>query len=274
MLALIDGGATALDHARRLVEAPRETRVLTDVRLLAPVPVPRQMRDFLGFESHLRNARANAPALLGGAKLDPSTVDVPEVCYTRPVYYKCNRFSVVGPNVEIVPPWFGRILDYELEFGVFLSREGKNIPRDEARSYIFGYCIFNDVSLRDTQLAEMQALMGPAKGKDFDTGNVMGPWLVTSDEIPDPYALTMVARVNGEEWSRGKSGPMLHTFEDMIAYASLDETLHPGEFFGSGTVGGGSGLDHGRFLAPGDVIELEVGGLGVLCNRVAAATIS
>src|SRR5690606_39239139 len=102
----------------------------------------------------------------------------------------------------------------------------------------------------------------------FDTGNVLGPWLVTADEIPDPQALTMIARVNGEEWCRSTSAGMQHSFADMISHVSLDETLYPGEFFGSGTVGGGSGIEHGRFLEPGDVIELEVSGLGVLRNRV------
>ena len=116
-------------------------------------------------------------------------------------------------------------------------------------------------------MREMQGQLGPTKGKDFDTGNIMGPWLVTADEVPDPYNLTMVARVNGEEWSRGNSGTMHHKFEDMIAHVSADETLHAGEFFGSGTVGNGCGLEQGRFLKPNDVVELEIDGLGVLRNR-------
>ncbi len=114
----------------------------------------------------------------------------------------------------------------------------------------------------------MQGRLGPAKGKDFDTGNAMGPYLVTPDEVPDPYNLTMVARVNGEPWSRGNSGDMHFTFEDMIAYVSQDETLHPGEFIGSGTVGNGCGLELDRWLQPGDMVELEVEHLGVLRNRV------
>ena len=117
-------------------------------------------------------------------------------------------------------------------------------------------------------LFRSQAQLGPTKGKDFDTANVMGPWLVTADEIPDPYCLSMVARVNGEEWSRGTSGDMHHKFEDILAHVSRDETLHAGEFFGSGTVGSGCGLELGRFLKIGDVVELEIGGLGVLTNRV------
>jgi len=117
-------------------------------------------------------------------------------------------------------------------------------------------------------MREMAAGLGPAKGKDFDGANALGPWLVTADEIADPYNLTMVARVNGEEWSRGNSGEMHHRFEDIIAHVSRDETLHPGEFLGSGTVGGGCGLELGRMLAHGDVVELAIDGLGVLQNRV------
>ena len=100
------------------------------------------------------------------------------------------------------------------------------------------------------------------------SGNVMGPWLVTADEIPDPYNLQMIVRVNGEEWGRGNSGTMHHKFEDMIAHASRDETLQPGEFLGSGTVGNGCGLEHDRWIKPNDVIELEIAGLGTLRNRV------
>jgi 2-keto-4-pentenoate hydratase/2-oxohepta-3-ene-1,7-dioic acid hydratase in catechol pathway len=270
MLALIDGGAPALEHARRLLlDAPR-TVALSDIRLLAPVPEPRQMRDFLVFEKHIRNARAIMPTFRGGERLDPATVEIPKVWYEQPIYYKCNRFSVIGTGQDVLWPRYCKLLDYELEFGIILGRGGKNIARDQARDHIFGFCIFNDVSARDAQMREMAGQLGPAKGKDFDTGNVLGPWLVTADEVADPYNLTMAARVNGEEWSRGNSGTMHHKFEDMIAHVSTDETLHAGEFFGSGTVGGGCGLELGRFLTPGDVVELEVQGLGVLRNRMVA----
>jgi 2-keto-4-pentenoate hydratase/2-oxohepta-3-ene-1,7-dioic acid hydratase in catechol pathway len=270
MLALIDGGPGALDEARRLLQKPARTLPLADVRLLAPVPEPRQMRDFLVFEQHIRNARAMGPTFRGGARLDPATVEIPKVWYEQPIYYKCNRFSVIGTEQDIIRPRYCKLLDYELEFGIFIGRGGKNIAREAARGHIFGFSIFNDVSARDAQMREMAGQLGPAKGKDFDTGNVMGPWLVTADEIADPYNLAMTARVNGEEWSRGNSGSMHHKFEDMIAHVSADETLHAGEFFGSGTVGGGCGLELGRFLKPGDVVELEVERLGILRNRVVA----
>jgi len=270
MLALIDGGPAALEEARGHLRKAARTVALTDIRLLAPVPEPRQMRDFLVFEQHIRNARAMGPTFRGGARLDPATVEIPKVWYEQPIYYKCNRFSVIGTGQDILWPRYCKLLDYELEFGIILGRGGKNIPREAARGHIFGFCIFNDVSARDAQMREMAGQLGPAKGKDFDTGNVLGPWLVTADEIADPYNLAMVARINGEEWSRGNSGAMHHKFEDMIAHVSMEETLHAGEFFGSGTVGGGCGLELGRFLKPGDVVELEVQGLGVLRNCVVA----
>ena len=270
MLALIDGGAAALDQARHLLARAPHRVALSEVRLLSPVPEPRQMRDFLVFEQHIRNARAITPTFRGGERLDPAKVEVPKIWYEQPIYYKCNRFSVIGTGQDVLWPRYCQKLDYELEFGIFLGKTGKNISRADAKSYIFGFAIFNDVSARDAQMREMAGQLGPAKGKDFDTGNIIGPWLTTADEIADPYSLAMAARVNGEEWSRGSSGTMRHKFEDMIAHVSQDETLHAGEFFGSGTVGNGCGLEQGRFLKPGDVVELEVQGLGVLRNRVVA----
>lgn len=271
MLALIDGGAEALAEARALVERPRVQLSLSAVRLLAPVPEPRQMRDFLCFEKHLRQARANRYLFgIGDKAVDPASVEVPAVWYQQPIYYKCNRFSVIGSGQDVHWPRYCKMLDYELEFGIFLGTGGKNIRRDHARKHVFGYCIFNDFSARDAQMREMQGQLGPAKGKDFDTGNVLGPWLVTADEIPDPYRLDMIARVNGEEWSRGNSAEMHHKFEDILVHASSEETVHAGEFFGSGTVGNGCGLELGQFLKLGDVVELEVQGLGILRNPVVA----
>jgi 2-keto-4-pentenoate hydratase/2-oxohepta-3-ene-1,7-dioic acid hydratase in catechol pathway len=273
MLALIDGGEEALLQAKALLAEARVVRPIDNVTLLAPVPEPRQMRDFLVFERHLRQARANRHLLgIGGQPSDPAQVEIAPVWFEQPIYYKCNRFSVVGTNTDVVRPRYCQKFDYELEFGAFLGQRGKNIARESAASHIFGYCIFNDFSARDAQMREMQGQLGPAKGKDFDTGNAMGPWLVTADEMPDPYSLTMVARVNGEEWSRGNSGAMQHKFEDILVHASNEETLYPGEFFGSGTVGGGCGLELGRFLKPGDVVELEVERLGILRNRVVASS--
>lgn len=269
MLALIDGGAAALDQAREWLAKPGVTHDLAAVRLTAPLPEPRQMRDFLCFEKHFRQARAHMH-LFGAlaAERDPAKVEIPPIWYEEPIYYKCNRFSVVGTGTDIVKPSYCQKLDYELEFAAILGKGGKNIRKQDAAQHIFGYLIFNDVSARDQQVREMGGTLGPTKGKDFDTGNVLGPWLVTADEVGNPYDLTMVARVNGEEWSRGNSGAMHHRFEDVLVHASRDETLHAGEFFGSGTVGSGCGLELGRFLKHGDVVELEVQKLGLLKNRV------
>lgn len=267
MLALIDGGEAALQEARTIEKSPKASVALSSVKILAPVPEPRQMRDFLCFEMHLRQARANRYLFTGGERGDPAQMEIPQVWYDQPVYYKCNRFSVVGTDHDVRWPLNSKMLDFELEFGIFLGKGGVNIKKEKARSHIFGFCIFNDVSARDIQMREMQGQLGPTKGKDFDTGNVMGPWLVTADEVKDPYNLAMAARVNGEEWSRGNSGTMHHKFEDIIAHVSTDETVYAGEFFGSGTVGNGCGLEQGRFLKVGDVVELEIEGLGVLRNK-------
>ncbi len=271
MLALIDGGAAALERAKSVAAKPRVVHDLAAVALLAPLPVPRRLRDFLCFELHVRQSRANRYLFgMGTERLDPAKVEIAKVWYERPVYYKGNPFSVVGHGAEVHWPSYSRVIDYELEIGVVVGRGGKNIPRADALSHAFGYTVFNDFSARDEQYIEMQGTLGPAKGKDFDTGNAMGPWITTADELGDPQNLTMIARINGEEWSRGSSQTMRHGFADIIAYASADETLYPGEVLGSGTVGGGCGNELGRFMKHGDAIELEVSGIGVLRNTIVA----
>jgi 2-keto-4-pentenoate hydratase/2-oxohepta-3-ene-1,7-dioic acid hydratase in catechol pathway len=185
-----------------------------------------------------------------------------------PIYYITNRLIVRGPGATIRWPRYSKMMDYELEFGVFTRRTAANISSAGARNHIFGFTIFNDFSARDQQQIEMQGWLGPAKGKSFDGANVLGPWIVTPDEIGDPYTLAMAARVNGETWSQGTSEGMLYSFEEMIAYMSQDETVFAGEFIGSGTVGNGCGLEHGRFLQHGDTIELEVERIGILSNRI------
>ncbi len=285
MLALIDAGDAGLAAARQLVQSASVVRKIAEVRYAAALPQPRQMRDFLCFEKHFRQARANrylfagansaaaarspgTPFSTADTERDPAKVEIPAIWYQEPIYYKCNRFSVVGTDTDVINPRYCKMLDYELEFAAVLGKGGVNIRKEQAAEHIYGYCIFNDFSARDQQMREMSGSLGPSKGKDFDTGNAIGPWLVTRDEVADPYNLTMVARVNGEEWSRGNSGEMYHKFEDVLAHVSKDETLYPGEFLGSGTVGNGCGLELGRFLKHGDVVELEIQGLGILRNRI------
>jgi 2-keto-4-pentenoate hydratase/2-oxohepta-3-ene-1,7-dioic acid hydratase in catechol pathway len=264
MLALIDAGAAGLARAERLVgEWPRAaTCSLADTRLLAPLPEPRQMRDCLTFELHLRNAIARSEERTGIKR------PFPEIWYKQPIYYKANRFSVVGHEADVIWPTYSQWMDYELELACVIGTTGKDIPKERAMEHVFGFTIFNDFSARDAQSLEMPASLGPAKGKDFDTGNVLGPWIVTRDEIGDPHALDMDARVNGERWGGGNSRDMHHKWPAILAHISASETLRAGEVIGSGTVGTGCGLELGRRLSPGDVVELEIEKIGVLRNRI------
>lgn len=272
MMSLIEGGPEALESACKTADKGASRVPLSEVRLKAPLPLPAQIRDCMAFEKHVRQAGEQFVRLRFGALarliLALKLVRIPKVWYKQPLYYKANRFAVIGPGEDVIWPSYSDLMDFECEFAAVIGKKGRDIPRDKARDHIFGYMVFNDMSARDAQFEEMAGRLGPAKGKDFDTANVFGPWLVTADEIPDPYDLKMIARVNGEEWSRGHSGDMHHKFEDMIAHISRSETLYPGEVIGSGTVGGGCGLELGRFLKPGDTIELAVDRLGVLRNRL------
>jgi 2-keto-4-pentenoate hydratase/2-oxohepta-3-ene-1,7-dioic acid hydratase in catechol pathway len=265
MLALIEGGEAALDLARAMAEKAPDSSVLpvVDVTLLAPLPRPTQVRDFLVFEQHVLNVFAQNARKGGPARtIDP-------IWYNRPIYYKCNRMAVAGHGAKVQWPAYSQRMDYELEIAWVIGKKGVNIPRDRALSHVFGFTIYNDLSARDTQWAEMPVGLGPAKGKDFDDSNVFGPWIVTTDEIGDYNNLTMVGRVNGEEWSRGNSGSAHHKVEDCIAFLSQSETLYPGEILGSGTVGTGSpGGEMDRWLQSGDVIEFEVERIGKLAVQV------
>ncbi len=272
MLGYIGGGETSSRFAAAAVldllsalEADPAIRGLRDatlcfkpgdVRLRAPLPAPPSIRDFYAFEQHVKTGFAK--------RGEP----MPEEWYEMPVYYKSAHWSVVGPDEDVQWPAFTKKFDYELELAAVIGRQGKNIPEAQAKNYIAGFTIMNDFSARDIQRKEMKVRLGPAKGKDFATG--FGPYLVTTDEIGDPYALRMTARVNGELWSDGNSGSIYHSFEKMIAFASMDETLVPGDIIGSGTVGTGCGLELDRWVRPGDVIELEIEKIGVLRNKVIA----
>jgi 2-keto-4-pentenoate hydratase/2-oxohepta-3-ene-1,7-dioic acid hydratase in catechol pathway len=279
MLALVDACDRGLDSARELLDRragePDLSVDIASVELLAPLPEPRQMRDGMSFPLHIRQSARGMRRLLAAgdaaalAAIDAEPLPELAVVYRRiPIYYITNRMIVRGPGATIRWPKYSKVMDYELEFGIVTHGRGSNIPAAKAGKHIFGYTIFNDFSARDQQQIEMQGWLGPAKGKSFDGANVLGPWIVTADEIGDPYRLTMEARINGETWSKGTTEGMLFSFEEIIAYMSRDETLHAGEFIGSGTVGNGCGLEHGRFLQHGDVIELEVERIGILENTV------
>jgi 2-keto-4-pentenoate hydratase/2-oxohepta-3-ene-1,7-dioic acid hydratase in catechol pathway len=281
MLSLIEAGPDAWEDARGLVRraAAACTRQATDCRLLAPLPAPPQIRDFMCFEKHVIQAfgaafrmKATRAASAEEKAALIAQADIfrpPPVWYERPLYYKANRFSISGPGDTIRWPDYSRLMDYECELACVIGRPGADIRRERALGHVFGYTIFNDFSARDAQGAEMPGGLGPAKGKDFDGANAFGPCIVTADEIPDPYGLPMIVRVNGEERSCGNSREMHWKFEDLISYVSQGETLHPGEILGSGTVGDGCGLESLRFLDDGDRVELEIPPIGVLENRVA-----
>ena len=282
MQAFIAEGEDALYRARNIIADARRTgRGLIDraaVRLLAPLPLPAQMRDFLCFEKHLLQSFARLRQVRAAAAPDPEkalremeaqgTFSVPKIWYERPSFYKPSRFAVCGTGQDVAWPAYSQTIDYELEFACVIGTAGRDIPKDKARAHIFGYTIFNDLSARDEQSQEMLGNLGPGKGKDFANSKPIGPCIVTADEIPDPYALEMIVRVNGEERGRGNSREMHWKYEDCIAFVSRSETVHPGELFCSGTVGNGSGLETGRFLDVGDVVELEVEKIGALRNRI------
>nr|WP_087574650.1 fumarylacetoacetate hydrolase family protein [Sphingomonas sp. CDS-1] len=265
MQALIEAGPEALAKARDIVAASEGGLDPEQVRWLAPLPVPAQMRDFLVFEVHMQGAVWNGAKLrehLGdGPPAPTSAPPVPPIWYQQPIYYKCNRFAVVGPGTTVNWPSYSFVADYELELACVIGRGGSDISVEDAPSHIFGYTILNDLTARDAQFKEMQGPLGPAKGKDFDGANVLGPVIVTADEI-DPEALAMRAYVNDELWSEGSSATMHWSFPELIAYVSRSETLHPGEVLGSGTVGNGCGLELGRLLQHGDVVTLEIEGIG------------
>lgn len=271
MVAFIEAGEPAMEAARKALDWVSEqdqvqskhgttfAGKLDDLMLLSPIPRPPLMRDFMGFETHLKNIYPK----LG--------LEIPPEWYNIPVYYKGNAGSVSGHNSDIVIPTFADAIDFEFEIAVVIGKGGINIPAEQAMDHVFGYMIYNDFSARDIQNQEMSVGLGPAKGKDFAGAHCLGPWIVTADEIDDIYNLKMVARVNGERYCDTHSSTNHWHFKDMIAHASMDEYIHPGEVMGSGTVGGGSGIEGDTYLRSGDVIELEMEGVGTLRNTVVAA---
>jgi len=266
MVAFIEGADRSLEAAREALEWVRsggadaeDAPSIADadgLTMLAPVPRPPLLRDFMGFETHLRNIYPR----LGR--------EIPPVWYELPVYYKGNTGSIATHEDDVPIPSYATELDFEFELALVIGRGGRDIRRDSALSHVFGYTIYNDFSAREIQSREMSVGLGPAKGKDFWHGHVLGPWLVTADELPHIYDAHMVARVNGEVWCDTSVSTIHWRFEDMIAHASMGEYLWPGEVLGSGTVGDGSAMERGLSLHTGDVVELEVGGLGLLRNRV------
>jgi fumarylacetoacetate (FAA) hydrolase len=218
---------------------------LSAVRLLAPVSEPPSVRDFFAFEQHVATARANRGA------------EVPREWYEIPVFYFSNPAAIFGPDDPIPYPVGTSELDYELEVAAVMGLDGE----------IGGFTVMNDWSARDLQRTEMKVGLGPAKAKDFATS--LGPVVVTPDEF-DGSGATMIARVTGEERSRGELGEMHFSWAQLVERAARNTRLLPGDVLGSGTVGTGCILElgDGRWLQHGDVVELEVEGIGVLRNTI------
>jgi len=270
MIEFFKVGKMAHEAAQRVIDfvhehpqgepivGPRGEKVvysLDDVKLLAPVPRPNSIRDTLSFEGHMKDLEKKTEK------------PMPDLWYQMPTYYKGNPCTVIGPDMPILWPKYTEKLDYELEFGLYIGKQGQNISSGDADEYIAGYTIFNDVSARDIQLKEKSLTLGPTKGKDFNSSNIMGPCLVTPDEL-DVSNLRMTARINGEVWSEGNTADMYWSWARIIEYISASETLYPGDFIGSGTVPNGCGAELDRWIQPGDVVELEAEGIGVLRNPV------
>lgn len=260
--------------------APNPAMAVNDHKLLAPVPHPPSCRDGYAFSQHVAAARRNRKVEM-----------IPEF-YQYPIFYFTNHQSVQGPgNIRCMPDHFQK-LDFELEVAVVIGKTGRNITAEEADGYIAGYMIMNDMSARTLQMEEMKLNLGPAKGKDFST--VIGPWLVTPDELEpykvpareghtgNNYDLTMKCSVNGVQVSEGNMKDMDWTFAEIIERCAYGATIHPGDIIGSGTVGTGCFLElngtgklndpsyEEQWLKAGDVVEMEITGLDKLVNTIIA----
>ena len=263
MLDLIKAGDRGLESVRN---TPHENLIpINEVRLHAPIPRPPTLRDFYAFEQHVRTANENRGR------------PVPENWYKFPVFYFANPNAIFGPDEEIPYPAYTQAMDYELEIAAVIGIAGINIAPENAPKHIFGYTIFNDWSARDVQRDEMRVHLGPAKGKDFASS--FGPCIVTADEFsretagkPGVYEAEMIARINREERSRGNFMDIFWSFGQIIQRASESVMLYPGDMIGSGTVGTGCLLEltkaQGPWLNPGDLVELEIEGIGVLRNTI------
>jgi 2-keto-4-pentenoate hydratase/2-oxohepta-3-ene-1,7-dioic acid hydratase in catechol pathway len=259
---LLAAGAAALD----VPPGPH----MSQVRLLAPLQ-PASVRDFVTFEEHVEGVRRSVEGTGG----------VPEQWYAAPTFYFTNPHAIYGPHDGIPVPPGSAVLDFELEVGAVIGREGRDLTPEQARDHIVGYTVFNDWSARDLQSAEMKVGLGPCKGKD--TATSLGPCLVTADEL-EPHRdtdgflrLALTAQVNGETVGSDLLSNMSWTFEEMVAYASRGTRVVPGDVLGSGTCGNGGclaelwGLRGERTpppLKPGDTVGLTVEGLGTLANTL------
>lgn len=257
MLALIDGGEAALDKARAAVAAAANVVKRADVRLLAPIPRPKQNVMCLGMnyvahaiESDL--ARGREPKL-------------PEF----PVFFTKALNTVCGDGDEVpLDPNVTSELDYEVELAYIFGKNAKNVSKADALSYVFGYTIVNDISARDLQNRHQQFF----KGKSLDNSGPIGPCIVTADEIPDPTVLAIKLRLNGEERQHSNTGDLIFDIPTSIEYLTLGSTIEAGQIVCTGTPSGvGMGRNPKEYMKVGDVMEAEIERIGVLTNKVVAA---
>lgn len=262
------GLPAALDAGAAALRGPAVA--LTEVRLLPPLAPP-TVRDFVAFEEHVEGVVASVS---GGA-------GVPPEWYEAPTFYFTNPYALLGAHDDVAIPPGSALFDFELEVAAIVGRDGTSLTPERAHEAIFGYTILNDWSARDLQRREMKVQLGPAKGKDSAT--TLGPWLVTADELADRHdedgflALEMSVAVNGRPVGRDLLANMGWPFADLVSYASRGTWVRAGDVLGSGTCGNGGCLaelwGRGRDvppLAPGDVVEMTVEGLGTIRNTVVA----
>jgi fumarylacetoacetate (FAA) hydrolase len=259
--ALLELPDRPLERLSQVVRRPGQGVSLSQVKLLAPVLQPPTVRDFMVYEGH---------ATGGGTRQQA------EAWYRLPIFYFSNPLRIFGPEATVPYPSAAGVLDYELEVGLVIGREGSNIREADWLDYVAGFTIFNDWSCRDLQRDEQAVGLGPAKGKDSATS--LGPMLVTPDELTIRDGRLDAAcsvRVNGVEWMANDTGIAYHSWGAMIERVSRDSRVVPGDVLGSGTVTGGSIgeaiRDLGKpahFLQPGDVVEMEIEGIGVLRNTI------
>ena len=280
MLSFIDNHEANFKIIKELGEV-KPHYFLNEVKLLAPLPNPRSFRDYIGFEQHMLNASKSFGHTVG------------EAWYEMPIFYFTNHHGIYGPDDAIKRPEKETKLDIELEMAVIIGKKGKDIKAENAEDYIFGYTVFNDWTARAIQKYEMTVPLGPHKGKDF--ANAIGPCIVTKDEFEkyrcsisreshpehlampksttDRFDIKMTSKINGETICEGNYKTVHWTFPQMMERASENNvTLMPGDILGSGTVGWGSLIENNfsvhRPLEPGDVVELEIEGIGILKNTV------
>ncbi|MEV7043889.1 fumarylacetoacetate hydrolase family protein [Amycolatopsis sp. NPDC051061] len=261
LIRVIAGGDPAIDEVREVCDAATQAgheapvvRAAAKVQLVAPLPRPNSLRDYMVVEEHMRGCVA--AGVIG---------DVPDEWYRIPAHYKGNVDEIYGPEDTVPWPAYTDKLDYELEVCAVIGSRGRRISAADADRHIVGYTLYNDWSARDIQEREMSIGIGPALAKDF--GSSVGPCIATPDEF-DPLTAPLKASVDGELWSTGTLGAMHFSFEEIIEWTSQEQTLQPGDLLGSGTVGKGCGVELDRWIGQGSVVELEAEGIGVLRNRV------